>query len=95
MKKSIETVLMSMAGFSAGIATGLLLSSKRGGELRETVSIQSEELKAWVDDKKVKFLSESELKINSISKKLQSLIPDLYEATSSINFEEEDLEFND
>ncbi len=92
MNRTLGTLLATVAGFSAGIAFGLLLSPKSGRENRKWISQQTGDAKNWVEDKGSKLVKESEEKLSKISKGVKKAIPDLYEATSSILFEEEELD---
>tara|TARA_R110000868_G_scaffold294140_3_gene554755 strand:+ start:2665 stop:2931 length:267 start_codon:yes stop_codon:yes gene_type:complete len=85
-------MLTTVIGFSTGVVIGLLLSPKSGKENRKWISEQTGEAKLWVEDKSDKIVKESERKLHKISKGVKQAIPDLYEATSSILFEEEDIE---
>lgn len=94
MNRSLGALLTTMLGFTTGIVVGLLLSPKSGKENRKWISEQSGEAKHWVEDRGSKLVKESEQKLSKISKGVKKAIPDLYEATSSILFEEEELEEN-
>lgn len=89
MNRSSGTLLSAIMGFSTGIVLGLLISPKSGKENREWISKQTGEAKHWVEDHSNKLVKESEAKLNRIAKEVKETIPDLYEATSSISFEEE------
>lgn len=92
MKKAHGTIIASMVGFSAGMATGLLLSPKSGKELRSWISSQTKGTKNWVEERSTKILNNAEYQLSKISEKIKSAVPNLYEATEVIHFEEEDLD---
>ena len=92
MSRPIETLLATVAGFSAGIVFALLLSPKSGRENREWISRQTGEAKHWVEDHGNKIVKEGEERLHKISSNVKEIIPDLYQATESILFDEEELE---
>lgn len=92
MNKVLGSILAATAAFSAGVITGLLLSPRTGEENRKWLSDQTDEAKTWMEAQGHKFIEESEKRIDTISKSLKESIPDLYAATESIHFEEEELE---
>ncbi|MEQ9309153.1 MAG: YtxH domain-containing protein [Balneolaceae bacterium] len=94
MNRSIEALLTTVVGFTTGIVIGLLLSPKSGKENRKWVSEHTGEAKNWVENRGGKLVKESEHKLGRITKGVKKVIPDLYEATSNILFEEEELEEN-
>ena len=92
MNKIVGSFLAATAAFSAGLVTGLLISPRTGAENRKWISEQTDEARAWMEAKGHEFIEESEKRIQSISKNLKETIPDLYAATETIHFEEEELE---
>lgn len=92
MSKSISTLITAMAAFSAGVITGLLVTPRSGEENRKWISEHSGEAKNWVGEKGEKLLEEGEKRLSKISQGIKETIPDLYKATESIHFDEEDLE---
>ena len=92
MNRALGSFLATMAAFSAGVVTGLLLSPRSGAENRKWISEHTDEAKSWMELKGHKLIEESEKRIDSISKNLKETIPDLYAATESIQFEEDELQ---
>ena len=92
MNRSLGTLLTTIIGFSTGVVVGLLLSPKSGKENRRWISSQTGDAKTWVEHNGTRLVKESEQKLNKIASDVKKIIPDLYEATSAILFEEEDLE---
>lgn len=92
MSRTLETLMVTLAGFSAGIVFGLLLSPKSGKENREWIGKQTDGAKHWVEDHGSKIVKEGEERLHKISSNVKEIIPDLYEATESIRFEDEELE---
>tara|TARA_R110002126_G_scaffold4515_3_gene23805 strand:+ start:8627 stop:8893 length:267 start_codon:yes stop_codon:yes gene_type:complete len=85
MSRGIGTLLTGLVAFAGGIAAGLLLTPKSGKENRQ-----------WVEDKSHKILEDGEKKIGEVSKNIKRSVkenlPDLYEATEILHFEDEELE---
>lgn len=92
MNKVLGTILATVASFSVGLTIGMLLSPKSGKENREWISKQSHEAKDWIDNHSQKLLKDSEYKLRKITKGVKEALPDLYEATDRIMFDEEELE---
>ena len=92
MNKVLGTVIATITSFSAGIAIGLLLSPKSGKENRRWISKQTGEAKNWLDDHGSKLLKESEERLGKIAKGVKEALPDLYEATDAIMFEDDEFE---
>ncbi|GAB5409778.1 MAG: hypothetical protein BalsKO_21430 [Balneolaceae bacterium] len=89
MNRSLGTLLTTLISFSSGLVIGLLLSPKSGKENRKWISEHTDGARYWVEDRGSKLLKESEQRLSKITKGVKEAIPDLYEATSSIVFEEE------
>lgn len=87
-----DTLLALVGGFIAGAITGLLLAPKTGRESRQWISDHTGEAKDWVGSQGTRIIKESEERIKNISKEVKDVIPDLYEATSDIHFEDDELE---
>jgi gas vesicle protein len=92
MKRSIGAILLSAVGFTAGVAAGLLLAPKSGKESRKWISAHTDEARNWVGHKGERLIKESEERIKKIQAGIKDSIPDLYQATADIHFEEEELE---
>ena len=85
MSRGIGTLLTGLAAFAGGIVTGLLLTPKSGKENRK-----------WIEDKSNQILEDGEKRIGKVSKNIKKSVkenlPDLYEATELLHFEDEELE---
>ncbi|MEP1152389.1 MAG: YtxH domain-containing protein [Balneola sp.] len=85
MSRGIGTLLTGLAAFAGGVVTGLLLTPKSGKENRK-----------WIEDKSHRILEDGEKRIGDVSRNIKKSVkenlPDLYEATELLHFEEEDLE---
>ncbi len=85
MSRGIGTLLTGLAAFAGGVVAGLLLTPKSGRENRQ-----------WIEDKSHKILEDGERKIGAVSKNIKKSVkenlPDLYEATEILHFEDEELE---
>lgn len=85
MSRGLGTLLTGIAAFAGGLVAGLLLTPKSGKENRQ-----------WIEDKSNKILEDSERKIGEVSqnikKSVKDNLPDLYEATELLHFEDEELE---
>lgn len=68
-------------------------------ENRQWIHDQSEDAKHWLEEKGSKILDESERRLGEVSKKVKTSVkenlPDLYEATESLEFDDEELESNE
>jgi len=88
MSRGIGTLITGLAAFAGGIVAGLLLTPKSGKENRQ-----------WIEDKSHKILEDGEKKIGEVSKNIKRSVkenlPDLYEATEVLQFEDEELEVDD
>lgn len=92
MSRSIVTLLATVAGFSAGVVFGLLLSPKSGKENRQWVGKHTGEARHWVEDHGSRMVKEGEERLGKIASNVKQIIPDLYEATESIIFDDDDME---
>lgn len=92
MSTSAGKIFLSVFGFSAGIAAGMLLAPKTGKESRKWMQEQSKEAKNWVEYKGHRILKDSEQRLNNIRSGMQQMLPDLYEATEALYLEEGELE---
>ena len=85
MNRGIGTLLTGLVAFAGGVVAGLLLTPKSGRENRQ-----------WIEDKSHKILEDGERKIGAVSKNIKRSVkenlPDLYEATEILHFEDEELE---
>ncbi|MEO9887509.1 MAG: YtxH domain-containing protein [Balneola sp.] len=85
MSRGIGTLLTGLAAFAGGVVTGLLLTPKSGKENRQ-----------WIEDKSHQLLEDGEKRIGQVSKNIKKSVkenlPDLYEATELLHFEDEELE---
>ena len=85
MSRGIGTLITGLVGFAGGVVAGLLLTPKSGKENRK-----------WIEDKSYKILEDGEKKIDEVSKNIKRSVkenlPDLYEATEILQFEDEELE---
>lgn len=91
MKRTIGMAVLSAVGFSAGVVAGLLLAPKSGSESRKWISEHTDEARNWVGHQGERLIRESEERISKIRHGIKDSIPDLYEATEDIHFEEEEL----
>ena len=98
MSKGIGTLFTGLAVFAGGIVTGMLLTPKSGKENRKWLQEHSEEAKHWIEDRSNRILEDSEKRIGQVSKNIQKSVkenlPDLYEATEALQFEDDELEGN-
>lgn len=92
MKRTLGTIVLSALGFSAGMVAGMLLAPKSGKESRKWISEHTDEARNWVGYQGEKLIKESEDRLKKIQEGIKDSIPDLYEATEDIHFEEEELE---
>lgn len=96
MSRGIGTLLTGLAAFAGGVITGMLLTPKSGKENRQWLQEHSEEAKHWIEDKSQQLLEDSERKIGQVSKNIKKSVkenlPDLYEATEALQFEDDELE---
>jgi gas vesicle protein len=85
MSRGIGTLLTGLAAFAGGVVAGLLLTPKSGKENRQ-----------WIENKGHKILEDSEKRIGEVSKNIKRSVkdnlPDLYEATELLQFDDEELE---
>ena len=88
MSRGLGTLITGIAAFAGGVITGLLLTPKSGKENRQ-----------WIEDKSHKILEDGEKKIGEVyqgesdtGKWIKDNLPDLYEATELLHFEDEELE---
>lgn len=85
MSRGIGTLLTGLVAFAGGVVTGLLLTPKSGRENRQ-----------WIEDKSHKILEDGEKRLGAVSKNIKKNVkenlPDLYEATEILHFEDEELE---
>jgi gas vesicle protein len=91
MSRTLGTIFTALASFSAGVAVGLLITPQSGKDNRRWISEHSAEAKDWVEGKSHKILEQSEKKLGKIQHDLKDSIPDLYEATESLLFDESDM----
>jgi len=88
MSRGIGTLLTGLAAFAGGLVTGLLLTPKSGKENRQ-----------WIEDQSHKILEDGEKRIGEVSKNIKRSVkenlPDLYEATELLQFDDEELEEED
>lgn len=85
MSRGIGTFITGLAAFAGGVVAGLLLTPKSGKENRQ-----------WIEDKSHSILEDGEKRIGQVSKNIKRSVkenlPDLYEATEILHFEDEELE---
>jgi gas vesicle protein len=85
MSRGIGTLLTGLAAFAGGVVTGLLLTPKSGKENRQ-----------WIENQSHRLLEDGEKKIGQVSRNIKKSVkenlPDLYEATELLHFEDEELE---
>jgi len=85
MSRGIGTLLTGLAAFAGGVVTGLLLTPRSGKENRQ-----------WIENKSHRLLEDGEKRIGQVSKNIKKSVkenlPDLYEATELLHFEDEELE---
>jgi gas vesicle protein len=88
MSRGIGTLLTGLAAFAGGVVAGLLLTPKSGKENRQ-----------WIEDQSHKILEDGEKRIGEVSKNIKRSVkenlPDLYEATELLQFDDEELEEED
>lgn len=92
MSKSLNVIITTVVSFSAGFALGLLYAPQSGKDSRKWIGEHTNEAKHWMEEKGHHLVEESEKKLEKISEGIKEAIPDLYEATESIYFEDSDLE---
>lgn len=94
MRKGIGTLLIGATAFAGGVIAGLLLTPKSGKENRDWLKNQSDQTKYWIEHTGKKLKTDSEQRIDQLSKgikkSLKDSVPDLYEATSELSFSEEE-----
>ncbi|MEO1021377.1 MAG: YtxH domain-containing protein [Bacteroidota bacterium] len=94
MNRSLETLLTGITAFAGGVIAGMLLAPKSGRENREWVASQAGDAKHWVEETGHKIKEESERRVDQVSegirKTVKDNLPDLYEATENMVFEEDD-----
>ncbi len=87
------TILTGIFAFAGGLVTGLLLTPKSGRENRRWVSDHTRATKSWIEDKSNQIVEDSEKRIDQVSKGIKKTVhdnlPDLYEATETLNFSDE------
>jgi gas vesicle protein len=85
MSRGIGTLITGLAAFAGGVVAGLLLTPKSGKENRQ-----------WIEDQSHKILEDGEKRIgevsNNIKRSVKENLPDLYEATELLQFDDEELE---
>ena len=91
MSRTLGTLFTALASFSAGVAVGLLVAPQSGKDNRRWISEHSAEAKDWVEGKSHEILEQSEKKLGKIQHEIKGSIPDLYEATESLLFDESDM----
>ncbi len=92
MKSTVGKMISSVVAFATGVTAGILIAPKSGKESRKWMAEHTEGARSWVEAKGHRFLDESEGRIRRISEGVKNLIPDLYEATEEIQFEEEHID---
>lgn len=92
MKQGLGTLLLSSAAFAGGVVAGLLLTQKTGKENLQVINEYSKETKSWLQNQGQKIISDSEKRIDRVSrgirKTVKDAVPDLYEATEDLHFSE-------
>ena len=91
MSRTLGTIFTALASFSAGVVVGLLIAPQSGKDNRRWISEHSSEAKDWVESARHKILEKSEKKLGKLQSELKDSIPDLYEATESIIFDDTDM----
>jgi gas vesicle protein len=92
MNSSVSKLLLSMVGFSAGVAAGVLLAPRSGKESRRWMQQQGREARDWVEHRGGRLLKDSETRLQDIKAGVKEMLPDLYEATEELLLKEEELE---
>ena len=96
MNKGTGFFLTGVVAFASGMIAGLLLAPKSGKDSRKWIQDQSKEAKDWIEEKGHHLLEESERRISEVSKEIKKTVkeavPDLYEATSSLSFDDDEIE---
>lgn len=92
MKTSIGRLVLSVAGFSAGIAAGILLAPGSGKENRRWMQEQAQEARQWMGHTGGRLLKDSEVRLQQIRTGVKDMLPDLYEATEELDLKEDELE---
>lgn len=92
MKSTVGKLISSVIAFAAGVTAGVLIAPKTGKENRKWVAAHTEDARSWVEAKGQRFLDVSEGRIRKISEGVKNAIPDLYEATEDMLFEEEHID---
>ncbi len=91
MSKTISIITTSLVSFSAGVVVGLLITPQSGRDNRRWISKQSSGAKHWVEGKGNQIMEESEKKLGKIAENIKGSIPDLYEATEDVHFDDADM----
>ncbi|MFA5668222.1 MAG: YtxH domain-containing protein [Balneolaceae bacterium] len=96
MNKGLGILLTGVVAFTGGLVAGALLAPKSGKENRLWLQDNTKDAKKWVELKGSQLLEQGERRINQVSKDLKrtvkNAVPDLYEATSHLHFDDDDLE---
>ncbi len=96
MSRGLGTLFTSLAAFAGGVVAGMLLTPRSGKENRQWIQDQSEDARHWIEDKSHKILEDSEKRLEKVSgnikRSVKDNLPDLYEATEDLLFEDEELE---
>lgn len=88
---SFKFFIASIGIFAAGIAAGLLLSPKSGRENREYIRQSTDHAGKWVQSKRDEAQMKAHKVTDKVKRSVKEHVPDLYEATNSLQMNDEDL----
>lgn len=92
---NFSLVIVGIASFIGGVATGLLIAPSSGKEARQWIKGQASDTAKWVDKTGHIAVEKAEKKLESIKSGLkvevEKNIPDLYKATEDLHLNEEEL----
>lgn len=94
MSRGIGTIFAGLLLFAGGVVTGLLIAPGSGKENRDWLQDNTKEAKRWAEKQGSRLIEEGEKKLSKVSgdikKTVRKTIPDLYEATADIMFDDDD-----
>lgn len=89
MDTSFKKLISSVIAFATGVTAGILIAPKNGKDNRKWVLDHAGEARSWMGAKGQKLLDRSEERLKKISEGVKGAIPDLFEATAEMHFDEE------
>ncbi len=88
MSRGFGTLVTGLVAFAGGVVAGMLLTPRSGKENRK-----------WIENTSHKIIEDSEKRLGKVSsnikRSMKDNLPDLYEATEDLLFEDEELEGNE